>query len=106
MSGRIKPVLLVVAMLAALAVLAGCDKPNADSPGRWAVIPAATTLESGGGIDRFSAWRLDTETGSLELCQYIARPINGVPAESLKCSDPAKGPGSSVELDIDDNPGP
>jgi hypothetical protein len=105
--GLFKPALLPgVVMLAALVVLTGCDKPSAQTRGRWAVIPASALLESGGGIDRFSAWRLDTETGDLELCQYASRPVNGSPSESLKCSEPVKGPSSSVRLDMDDNSGP
>jgi hypothetical protein len=103
MSCPVKPTLLP-GLLAALLVLTGCDKPDARSRGHWSVIPAATSLESGGGMDRFSAWLLNTETGDLELCQYTSRPLNGLPAESLKCSDPAKGPSSSVTLDIQNIP--
>lgn len=92
----------IAILMAALLVLAGCGKSGVKPSGRWAVIPASTALETG-GASTFSAWRLDTITGDLELCQYASRPVNGTLAESLKCSQAAKGPGNSVNIDLRDN---
>ena len=93
------------ALLIAALVLTGCSKPSTRQNGRWVVVPAAAAL-TGGEAGAFSAWRLDTRTGDLELCQYASRLINGTLAESLKCSEPAKGPSRSVNIDIPDNAPP
>ena len=54
--------------------LVGCDrKPEI---GRWAVIPVPNSTindEDTGKLYSY-AWRIDTVTGTLEMCYYMANP--------------------------------
>jgi hypothetical protein len=85
--------------IAAFLLLAACDKsaPPANASkaaqsefGRWAIVPAGSN-EKTPNFEAWSAWRLDTKTGSLEFCTYsIATGTTGKPLEGLGCTQPNK----------------
>jgi hypothetical protein len=71
------------------------DAANKTS-GRWTVVPAANGPTVVAGTTYFFAWRLDTQTGNLELCTYDPggwkNAVTGyIASESLNCTLPAKG---------------
>jgi hypothetical protein len=92
----------VLLTASAALVLFGCEpqKQEAKSPppanselGRWVVIPAASQPYTAGNpqnIPLFSAWRLDTKTGALEMCNYDPGGESVNIAESLACSKAAE----------------
>jgi hypothetical protein len=86
-------------VLVALA-LAGCNEGASSSgskappepSGRWSIAPATSSTES-----TYFAWRIDTETGGLEMCEYnlswyTKDPSGNVHLGSPKCSDLATWP--------------
>lgn len=88
------------ALMAAL-VLTSCDQqrksttaplPANSEFGRWVVVPAASEPYLAGNpknIPLFSAWRLDTKTGALEMCNYDPGGDSGLP-ENVNCSKAAE----------------
>jgi hypothetical protein len=70
-----------------------------NASGRWAILPVYSGPIDVGGTPHYFAWRLDTLTGSLEMCSYdpgswkkITAP-EGVATEQIACSKsvPASG---------------
>jgi outer membrane biogenesis lipoprotein LolB len=76
------------ASVAALILLAACGNRE---PGRWIIVPATSTPYAGEPDNRrlYSAWRLDTQTGALEFCEYDS--ASQLP-ESLACTKPVTAP--------------
>ena len=82
--------------------LCGCDRFEAKSaqsaaaPGPWTVVPATVGPYTGANRNNsalFSAWRLNTLTGSLEFCTYDPGGIvvgTSVTKEKLLCTAPVK----------------
>lgn len=91
-------------------LLAGCDKPlavqvkqepSATEPAppvaRWAIVPVpnSTTIHESQGQIFSYVWRLDTVTGTLDMCSYAESPGNlvrdkFVELTSLTCNYSAK----------------
>jgi hypothetical protein len=56
--------------------------------GKFVVVPAGNPLPGADkSAGRFAAWRLNTETGDVDLCLYDSGAVGGggVTAESLRC---------------------
>jgi hypothetical protein len=68
--------------------------------GRWAVVPAQNHRMPP-SMEYWNAWRLDTKTGDLEFCGYVAGgedavgPDGLISKQSLTCSKPVKASPSS-----------
>lgn len=88
-------------VVAATVSLAACDQPAEQTRGvpppansefgRWVVVPASSQPYLAGdpkNVPLYSAWRLDTKTGSLEMCSYDPGG-SGLP-EGLSCSRSAE----------------
>ena len=76
-------------LLAAFALI-GCDETSsAQSPNeKWAIAPAATSSDNG----IFRVWRINTQTGALDVCVYattwMQKDSRGdLHLASPKCSD-------------------
>jgi hypothetical protein len=82
--------------------LSGCDRSGAKpaqssaSSGPWTVVPATVGPYAGANRNNsalFSAWRINTVTGSLEFCTYDPGGIvvgTAVTKEKLLCTAPVK----------------
>jgi hypothetical protein len=57
------------AFVLVLAVLSSCAA-RAEDQGRWVVVPATSTPVVASATNYIFAWRLDTKTGTLEMCTY------------------------------------
>jgi hypothetical protein len=83
--------------------LAGCNQParqqandaKQDVP-QWIVVPASTSPYTAGNPNNsplYSAWRVNTKTGALEICYYDpGGTVIGatVTPEKLTCSKPVE----------------
>jgi hypothetical protein len=75
-----------------LLISSGASAQNA--PGRWQLLPVYGPPIDVKGTPHYLAWRLDTETGALQMCTYDPggwkRPEapEGVVKERLECSAP------------------
>jgi hypothetical protein len=84
--------------------LSGCDRLGAkqvqssqsSAQGAWTVVPAAAGPYSGANRNSsalFSAWRINTVTGSLEFCTYDPGGVvvgTSVTKEKLLCTAPVR----------------
>jgi hypothetical protein len=73
-----RPLLFVIAAIALL----GCDAPKQTAAaekqqppvGRWTVVPSNSPAISLDAISHlYTVWRLDTQTGGLEICAAVVR---------------------------------
>ena len=78
----------------ALLLVAGCGKqfPANSELGRWQIIPASGGAPPSALSAGWFAWRLDTKSGQVEFCTYLAAapaaPTISPAAGSLRCSAP------------------
>jgi hypothetical protein len=91
-------------LLGAIIALAGCNKPSSAPPadrqiGRWSVVPVSGNPPSDSSQQiAYFAWRIDTVTGSLEMCTFdpggwkSAGVPGGVARPSLECAAPVAAP--------------
>jgi hypothetical protein len=92
----------VILALALAGALSGCDrsgaKPaqSASAAGPWTVVPATAGPYAGANRNNsalFSAWRINTVTGSLEFCTYDPGGNvvgTALTKEKLLCTAPVK----------------
>lgn len=83
-----------------LSCLAACDKPvdvkatvtndsEARSNGRWSIVPIPELSKNTAQEMVAVAWRVDTFTGRLQLCQFVDR---GQKVATLICGEPDDAP--------------
>jgi hypothetical protein len=92
-----------VLLLIAAVALAGCDKPSSkdaaapppqDPIGRWAIVPVSGAALHDAQQYLYFAWRIDTVTGSLEMCTFdpggwkVPTAPGGIAPQALDCTQP------------------
>jgi hypothetical protein len=87
-----------IAMVATALLVGMCSisyaqqqQPEQGGSGRWVIVPATANPLTNSGNPLIYAWRLDTETGALEMCTYdpggYPNPASKLPqTESLSCT--------------------
>ncbi len=87
MNGIILAIVLCVLTLS-VGQAAGAEPQAQSDVGKFVIVPAGNTASSADKMPiRFSAWRLNTETGDVEFCSYTGGAVapGGITSESLRC---------------------
>ena len=79
--------LLLALCIAGVGNAAAAETQTQSDVGKFVIVPAGSTQPTDKLPVRFSAWRLNTETGDVEFCSYVGGSATpgGLTTESLRC---------------------